>query len=291
LLTAIIPVTRIYRFENIFEKMLKSVLERSIFLIIVHDIQDSKTSNTLNLLLNELPSKQFLLLEGAYGSPGAARNAGLKHVKTDWVVFWDADDLPNPDSFLQMQNFGTEHNFDLVVGNILVTDYLFHTQKRHSVKPYSNYFDLFATLPAFTRVLYRFEFIRRLEYPTIKFGEDLCFLMTALSCSPSIGLLDVDAYKYILYPAGQQTQAKGIVENTSLALQITSDLPRINKSFKMMLLVVELRMVMSALKRSWGETAFYSSDLPKFLVRRALRDPICFLKALSTLFLKKESLL
>lgn len=61
-------------------------------IIIVHDKRDQETGDELRTILNLSELKNLKFTEGVFGSPGAARNEGLKMATCEFIVFWDCDD-------------------------------------------------------------------------------------------------------------------------------------------------------------------------------------------------------
>lgn len=107
-------------------------------------MQDNETSIELQSLIGSFSKKVNIeLIEGFFGSPGVARNAGLESAKGEWITFWDSDDYPdvlatlselqnarredkvivtrfrnintNTGAFLESKNFGRSVNKNLAV--------------------------------------------------------------------------------------------------------------------------------------------------------------------------------
>ncbi len=58
-------------------------------------VDDASTDDTAAMLAEEFPEARVVRHEVAKG-PGAARNAGVTATDSDWVFFWDDDDLMHP---------------------------------------------------------------------------------------------------------------------------------------------------------------------------------------------------
>lgn len=70
-------------------------------LILIHDERDPETRKEVSEIAELRPSNMIKVVHGNFGSPGAARNAGLKLVDTEWVIFWDSDDIGDPQNLVR----------------------------------------------------------------------------------------------------------------------------------------------------------------------------------------------
>ena len=61
-------------------------------------IDEASTDDTAAMLAGEFPDVRVIRHEAARG-PSAARNAGIAASDSDWVFFWDDDDLMHPSHF------------------------------------------------------------------------------------------------------------------------------------------------------------------------------------------------
>ena len=60
--------------------------------IIIHDLADHQDSSELRKAVKSV--SEIRVIDAWCDSPGNARNIGLELANQDWIVFWDADDLP-----------------------------------------------------------------------------------------------------------------------------------------------------------------------------------------------------
>lgn len=100
LITIITPITGLPDPKRNLSKWAKQLKNQPISLIIIHDRPCAETSTYISEIIRFLDEEQVVVIEGVYGSPGAARNAGLELAKSEWVVFWDADDVGEPENLL-----------------------------------------------------------------------------------------------------------------------------------------------------------------------------------------------
>jgi cellulose synthase/poly-beta-1,6-N-acetylglucosamine synthase-like glycosyltransferase len=120
-LTVIIPITKIENKID-FVKFNLDIAKRCNFkVILVHDIQDSKSSKILNKLVEEC--EHWTLIEGKFGNAAKARNEALKIAETEWITFWDSDDKVRGNNFLYLLNQTIKENSDVGIGNFDITDF------------------------------------------------------------------------------------------------------------------------------------------------------------------------
>ena len=60
--------------------------------IIIHDLADQQDSSELRKAVKSV--SEIRVIDAWCDSQGNARNIGLELANQDWIVFWDADDLP-----------------------------------------------------------------------------------------------------------------------------------------------------------------------------------------------------
>ncbi len=98
-ISIVIPV---YNSAEIVERTLRSVraqLLRPLNLILVDNNSTDSTSEVLHRWAEENSEPEFSVTVISENTPGAsaARNRGLELVHTEWVMFFDADDLMSPE--------------------------------------------------------------------------------------------------------------------------------------------------------------------------------------------------
>jgi len=111
--SAVIPT---YNTEKYITEAIDSLLLQSVQLSKIIVIDDASTDNTLNII-NKRYSKEIytgtLILHSLSKNAGVsnARNVGVNLVRTDWVLFMDADDTLHPDAVNQLlEKAGTLNN-------------------------------------------------------------------------------------------------------------------------------------------------------------------------------------
>jgi len=100
-----------YNYEQYIERAMRSALDQSLskkeYEIIV--VNDASTDSTKRILENYKDDVRVIHLEKNAGL-SAARNAGVKNAKGQFIVFLDADDYIHRDMLLVQKTFLAENN-------------------------------------------------------------------------------------------------------------------------------------------------------------------------------------
>jgi glycosyltransferase involved in cell wall biosynthesis len=204
-LSVVVPVTRMSgRLQKLYQ-WLPTVDTNLIRVIIVHDSQDGTTGLELIQMISELNLEAKVeFVEGTFLSPGKARNAGLKHATTPWIAFWDSDDLPNPDKFLDQILKADETQSQMVIGN-----YEEVTPDGKICHKFVDWAPLELQI-ALNPGLWRMAFVQLLieneSFVTSKMGEDQIFLAKIFAKRPKIYKSDATLYSYFCDSPTQATK-------------------------------------------------------------------------------------
>ena len=95
LLSVIVPVAMGREpYTRLFAWLSQSAEHNLEVIVVIDELSGEATPEFLNEI-GKYTSETFVVLKGKFGSPGGARNLGLKSARGDWVAFWDSDDAPN----------------------------------------------------------------------------------------------------------------------------------------------------------------------------------------------------
>jgi glycosyltransferase involved in cell wall biosynthesis len=144
------------------------------------------------------------LVHGKFGNPGQTRNNGLSRVTSEWLAFADSDDYFDSISAIEAIE-DLNDSYDLIICNYL-------TINKSSGKIFKGrnpkcLADLFPEL-GFWRVLYRSNFVKNLEFPHYRMGEDQIYFSRVLARNPKIAYSPRIIYRYFSGSPDQLSQSK-----------------------------------------------------------------------------------
>jgi len=197
-ISVIIPINDWNFVKNNIQRLLSEKETKHFKFIFVLDSCNKYAKISLNQIILDYEIINFLILSANFGSAALARNEGLQNVETNWVCFWDSDDLPNLKNFFELYKNSLGRNINLVVGQ-METIYLSDQRVNRKVETNTNSLTALALNLGFTRILYETKFIKGLFFPNIDLGEDVLFLAKVVSRSPKILYSSLSVYIYKNY--------------------------------------------------------------------------------------------
>ena len=267
-ITAIIPV---YDWNKVLDNIKYLVNLKDIHkfkLIFILDSCPLYAENDLKELLFSTKNINFIVLNRNYNSAAESRNEGLSIVDTEWLCFWDSDDLPNLNEFYNLYTSVSSENVDLVVGQIR-TDYLRNGLEIKSKKTKTSSLLTLALDLGFTRILYRTLFIKELFFSKYKIGEDILFLAEIICKKPNIIFSQASVYNYL--------NSNWIINKTDTTLvckllQLYSRLVEVksmqkDEQVKGFYLLVTFKVLLSILKRVIFKNLRLSFTIMVYLIK------------------------
>jgi hypothetical protein len=165
------------------------------------------------------------IVSGEFGSPGLARNAGISVSVSEWVTFWDADDLPLIGNFLQMVKDANLHGFDICIGGYILKNLKSGATEYHEL-PQADYTKKLPTSvgkdPGIWRFAFRKTFLEK-EFTKIKMGEDQIFLLENNVFNSKIHIERSFVYCYSYGGTKQATSDKSLIKDLKTAIELTSN--------------------------------------------------------------------
>lgn len=220
LLTAIVPVHQMGgKLQNLQSWLSDS---KEIEVVLVHDFSTDSTQSELEGFLSNSNFSHVLLTTGNYGSPGLARNAGFENAKTDFVTFWDSDDLPNLGHYLEMAKILNQGIADVCLGEYKIINLkdlsveevnLHGTDVNHEV----------ALNPGVWRMVFRTSTIPKNPFGHHLLGEDHLFLQELKFASMEKAILRKIVYTYFYAGEGNLTSNRRLIPELMQVFTATNE--------------------------------------------------------------------
>jgi len=293
LFTAIVPVTKMSGKLEVMKSWLKNFDSKDIEVILVHDNQDVSTGDELREIIQNLSSQKILLIEGTFGSPGAARNAGIERAKSSWMVFWDSDDLPNTEEFSTMIKKADLGNYEIAVGGYEKSDY--QSTGTDSVTlslPWiCEWGSNIPINPGIWRWAFKREVVAKLRFENFLMGEDQCFLVLIEPLSKKLYIHEKSVYSYHLNRPGQLTGNRMAINEILKSIRYLQALFRSRRErpnyFE---LVILLRQSLTAIKKGNLRTKGYGlRALATLLFSSIFLNINAFMKSIKCIYLLSAS--
>ena len=201
LLTAIVPVRNMAGRLNVFNSWIGQIEKYPMQLIVVHDVFDKDTDYELKKIIDHHSHLNIVLIEGKFGSPGYARNAGFEYVTGKWVAFWDSDDKPRLQTIIREIN-NAQLNDDVLVGGFDTINAFSGNVNRLN----ENNASLRSVLmnPGLWRMVIKFSLITK-PFPPYRMGEDQIFIIKNQLLRQKIFFDESTFYKYFTNVPNQLT--------------------------------------------------------------------------------------
>ena len=223
-LTAVIPIYSMAgRLENLITTLF-SCVDMPIQVVIVHDDAGDGTEEELVKMLNGFNEVNFEKFNVKFASPGLTRNFGIQQAKANWICFWDSDDLPDAEAFLNLIYQTEYHNALVGIGQIASSTTRQSKADLHYVDYSSrNFLFQLANMPGFTRMVFHRTVVGENTFNSLRSGEDQCFLRDLNFLNYKYYVSEEIVYVYITSSVGQLSQNAIAHRDTTRALQHLSD--------------------------------------------------------------------
>ena len=196
-LSIIIPV---YNTEKYLATTIESILNqnnKSIELILVND---GSEDNSIEIMKKYEMETNVTILEQKNAGAPMARNNGLKHATGNYIMFFDSDDVLNPNSLNKIINLIHCYEPDLIIADYeIVTANLKQLREvNHLNVRKDNLFDMMCLTPYPGNKVYKKDVIEQnqLIFDPVKIGQDLNFYLKFLINAKNIEFLNFCITKY-----------------------------------------------------------------------------------------------
>lgn len=211
-LTAIMPVTKMAGKLTHLEPILIECVRLGIEVVIVHDKQDDKTEIELRAIMESVNSQMIRLVTKTLFSPGKARNLGKELAKGDWICFWDSDDIPVVERFLEMVTQAIHSDHAVVAGK-------FRQVSRNVTKVYGITEIEIGRMPGIWRFAFNKTSIKGETFPEYRMGEDQVFLAKTLDSAGDYFKFEEIVYEYRCDNPEQLTQNRKAILDLRFAIE------------------------------------------------------------------------
>jgi glycosyltransferase involved in cell wall biosynthesis len=270
LLSVVVPVRKMAGKLEFLTNWLQQEATKSMQVIIVHDYYDDETANELKQIISRANLGNIRFLEGHFGNPGSARNAGLVLANTAWISFWDSDDLPDVEEFLAMIQSANAQGAECAVGSFSVFRGSIENQgKKHVIDSKNkSYFDDIAMNPGIWRWAFRSSILGETRFLPILMGEDVTFLADLNVVDRKIFSSSRIVYNYQIGFAGQLTSQSDLISDLVISAEfLLTKLQKSSTRMKRFVAILFCRQVLTVI----GKGKYRSKiNLLIFLVRSTL---------------------
>ena len=226
--------------------------------IVVHDFSNEEDREELQLICSKYQNVK--LIEGQFGNPGSARNAGLSICRGKRVVFWDCDDEPNVTLFLNLLKSEEAKDSDVCIARFNFFNEITKSISKDST--WSGNFvqdhKTFALNPGIWRMIFKRELLTSISFDPLKMAEDQLFICQAMLKAKIVTFSDDQIYTYFIGSAHHLTKNKDALQDLLPAMQRTKSLivKNMRAEMKLLLNLMSARQFISGLKYGSAQTRF-----------------------------------
>jgi len=250
-ITGVIPVGNLARDKKNLAKIIRLGKIFPVKIIIVMDCQDYESILDFKEINSEILGEQVQILESDSGNPGGARQVGLQFVDTDWVCFWDSDDLPDFENIIRSIE-GVSPDRKILIGGFTIVD-----SAGNKIK--ANKFDIahqdwcmreLGRNPGLWRFAIKVEILKNISFKNLSMAEDQLFIAEILALGEEIEFNEENFYFYNAEnPSSLTKNAQAFLDLNSASAYMREILNRSSERHIRTILSMYIYILISSLKR------------------------------------------
>jgi hypothetical protein len=229
-LSVVVPIHASQKDLSNLRSWILSDESEMIEIVIVVDKSLEIQNSVLTDFLEELNDKDLRIISGSYGSPGMARNAGIPFASREWLAFWDSDDFPCVENFLEMIFFQKDKSVDICIGEFSWCD-IRNGSSISNTKLNSwgeNLPEGVALNPGIWRMAFRRKLLSTNPFKDYRMGEDQLFIAEMISKNPMIFSHNKNVYNYFVGNPQQLTNNSSAINDIPKVLNELFELYRLS---------------------------------------------------------------
>lgn len=220
IISIIVPIHNMYRRLQNLEAWISEIDHPNVEVRLVDDFTSIEASEEILRLKNKFDYLNIELIQGTYGDPGLARNAGMHNVNSEWIAFCDSDDFYFTSSALQaIDSLKTPKS--IIVGRYTTQEYN-HRSAIFSFTKFKSKPSIYSIVrnPGIWRFIFKTEAINGITFPSLRMGEDQVFLIRVLSTIPKMARVKEHIYIYMVGRSDSLTSRFSDSSRNNLALEL-----------------------------------------------------------------------
>lgn len=193
-LSVIITVSNYAQNKLNLKKILNDTSSHNLEVLVIADCFSTRALRELENFCRGLglPGK---IINSSANNPGGSRNLGLLMSSSDWVTFWDCDDLPDIPGYLNLVVKVVRDGATIGIGAFEIEDI---ESGKLIPSESTNKLDLMnvGLNPGLWRMVFQRQILDNLKFPELSMGEDQVFLQRVLNKNPKITYDKSVIYRY-----------------------------------------------------------------------------------------------